>query len=116
VGSQGLDVRGVQQRELQPRDRRRRLERQRPGALETAARITAFLCKRTGIPPTWTQAPTHTPGVTRHYDLGRAGGNHTDPTTDVRIWRGFMAKVRAEYDRGGFRPTWGEGTLHRIDT
>src|SRR3954469_23432170 len=24
-----------------------------PAALETAARITAFLCKRTGIPPTW---------------------------------------------------------------
>jgi hypothetical protein len=87
-----------------------------PAALETAARITAFLCKRTGIPPTWTLQPTHAAGVCRHYDLGRAGGGHTDPTTDVRVWRAFMAKVRGEYDRGGFRPTWGEGTLHRIDT
>jgi hypothetical protein len=87
-----------------------------PAALETAARITAFLCTRTGIPPAWTQVPTHTPGVIRHYDLGKAGGGHTDPTTDVRIWRGFMEKVRHEYDLGGFRPTWGEGTLHRIDT
>jgi hypothetical protein len=87
-----------------------------PAALETAARITAFLCKRTGIPPTWTLQPTHAAGVCRHYDLGRAGGGHTDPTTDVRVWRGFMEKVRHEYDRGGFRPSWGVGTLHRIDT
>jgi hypothetical protein len=87
-----------------------------PAGLATAARIVAFLCTRTGIPPTWTLQPTHAAGVCRHYDLGRAGGGHTDPTTDVRVWRAFMAKVRGEYDRGGFRPSWGVGTLHRIDT
>jgi hypothetical protein len=87
-----------------------------PAGLATAARIVAFLCKRTGIPPTWTPQPTHTPGVCRHYDLGRAGGGHTDPTTDTARWRRFMQQVVAEHDRGGFRPTWGVGTLHRIDT
>jgi hypothetical protein len=87
-----------------------------PDALATAARIVAFLCKRTGIPPSWTRQPTHTPGVCRHLDLGRAGGGHTDPTTDETLWRGFVAMVRSEHERGGFRPTWGVGTLARIDT
>jgi hypothetical protein len=87
-----------------------------PAALATAARIVAFLCKRTGIPPTWTHAPTHTPGVCRHFDLGRAGGGHTDPTTDVARWLHFIGMVGAEFDRGGFRPTWGVGKLARIDT
>ena len=85
-----------------------------PEALATAARITAFLCKRTGIPPNWTREPLHSPGVIRHYDLGAAGGGHTDPTTDLRVWRDFMARVVAEYDRGGFRPTWGIGQLQRL--
>src|SRR5207302_3075258 len=76
-----------------------------PAALATAARITAFLCKRTGIPPTWTREPTHAPGVVRHYDLGIAGGGHTDPTTDAALWRQFMQAVNAEWTRDGFRPT-----------
>lgn len=84
-------------------------------ALATAARITAFLCKRTGIPPTWTHHPHEVPGVCRHFDLGRAGGGHTDPTTDLMVWRRFMAAVLSEYQRGGFRPVYGVGTLHRID-
>lgn len=87
-----------------------------PAALQTAARITAFLCKRTGIPPAWSLSPTHTPGVCRHYDLGAAGGGHTDPTTDAQRWRQFMGLVRGEYDRGGFRPTWGVGQLRHIAT
>lgn len=87
-----------------------------PAGLATAARIAAFLCMRTGIPPVWTPTVLSRPGVTRHYDLGRAGGGHTDPTTDTARWRRFMQQVVAEHDRGGFRPTWGEGTLHRIDT
>jgi hypothetical protein len=87
-----------------------------PHAFATAARIVAFLCKRTGIPPVWTREPTHSPGVTRHFDLGRAGGGHTDPTTDPALWRRFVATVRDEWDRGGFRPEWGIGELHRIDT
>jgi hypothetical protein len=58
-----------------------------PAALLAAARIVAYLCKRTGIPPAWTREPAGTPGVTRHLDLGRAGGGHTDPTEDVALWR-----------------------------
>jgi len=85
-------------------------------AFNTAARIVAFLCHKTGIPPTWTIKPAHEPGVCRHYDLGIAGGGHTDPTTDAQLWRQFMARVVAEFNRGGFRPAWGIGTLARIDT
>jgi hypothetical protein len=84
-------------------------------AFTTAARIVAFLCKRTGIPPAWSTSPTHKPGVVRHYDLGMAGGGHSDPTLDVKVWSRFVQLVRAEHDRGGFRPIWGAGELHRID-
>jgi len=84
-------------------------------ALATAARVTAFLCKRTGIPPQWTRDPANVPGVCRHYDLGRAGGGHTDPTTDANTWRHFMDLTRREHERDGFRPAWGVGVLHRID-
>lgn len=84
-------------------------------AFRTAARITAFLCKRTGIPPVWTRDPLNKPGVIRHYDLGKAGGGHTDPTLDEKLWRRFVARVKAEHDHGGFKPTWGIGELKRID-
>lgn len=84
-------------------------------ALAVAARIVAYLCLRTGIPAVWTHDPLHIPGVCRHYDLGRAGGGHTDPTTDAARWRAFMLAVKGELDRGGFRESWGTGTLHRID-
>jgi hypothetical protein len=80
-----------------------------------AARIVAFLCKRTGIPPVWTRKPLSVPGVIRHYDLGAAGGGHSDPTTDAVLWRRFVARVKAEYDHGGFREMYGVGELHRID-
>jgi hypothetical protein len=86
-----------------------------PAALLAAARIVAYLCKRTGIPPAWTREPAGTPGVTRHLDLGRAGGGHTDPTEDVALWRRFIARVKAEHEHGGFRPSYGIGELHRID-
>jgi N-acetyl-anhydromuramyl-L-alanine amidase AmpD len=85
-------------------------------ARATAARIVAFICHKTGIPPSWSQVPTHSPGVVRHYDLGIAGGGHTDPTLDVQLWRQFLGEVRAEYSRGGFRPTWGVGAFQRINT
>jgi hypothetical protein len=84
-------------------------------AFLTAARIVAYLCKRTGIPPVWTREPVHHPGVIRHYDLGRAGGGHTDPTTDSALWRRFVGRVKDEHDAGGFRPDYGVGELKRID-
>jgi N-acetyl-anhydromuramyl-L-alanine amidase AmpD len=87
-----------------------------PGAFYTVARVVAFLAKRTGIPPRWTRDPLSTPGVVRHLDLGSAGGSHSDPTTDLDLWRRFVARVKAEHDHGGFKPTYGLGELHRIDT
>lgn len=86
-----------------------------PAAFYSAARIVAYLCSKTGIPPTWSRNPQHTPGVTRHVDLGRAGGGHTDPTQDVALWRSFMGRVLGEFQRGGFRPVYGRGKLHPID-
>jgi N-acetyl-anhydromuramyl-L-alanine amidase AmpD len=84
------------------------------GAAFTAARIAAFLCRRTGIPPTWSRHPLHDAGVVRHLDLGLAGGGHSDPTTDAVYWRWFVRQVVREYDRGGFREAWGTGKLvHR---
>lgn len=86
-----------------------------PAALATAARIVAYLCKRTGIPAVWQWQPLRAPGIVRHADLGRAGGGHTDPTLDATLWRRFVADVSAEVRRGGFRPVWGVGELQRID-
>lgn len=85
-------------------------------AFLTAARLVAFLCMRTGIPPSWTRDPADTPGVCRHADLGRAGGGHTDPTLDLALWRSFVERVRLEHDHDGFRPRYGFGRLLRIDT
>lgn len=84
------------------------------GAAFTAARIVGFLCRRTGIPPSWSRKPLTIAGVVRHYDLGVAGGGHTDPTTDLVYWRWFMRQVVREFDRGGYRKTWGQGHLARI--
>lgn len=84
------------------------------GAAFTAARIAAFLCTRTGIPPTWTRKPLTVPGLVRHIDLGLAGGGHTDPTTDLVLWRWWVKQVQREVDRGGFRKQWGVGQLHRL--
>jgi hypothetical protein len=84
------------------------------GAAFTAARIVGFLCRRTGIPPTWSKKPLHDAGVIRHYDLGAAGGGHTDPTTDPVMWRWFIRQCQREYDRAGYRKVWGRGKLVHI--
>lgn len=86
-----------------------------PAAFFTAARVVAFLCRRTGIPAEWSVQPSHRPGVCRHLDLGLAGGNHGDPTKDLAVWRSFVRRVHLEHEAGGFRPTWGVGELERID-
>lgn len=73
----------------------------------TAARAVAARLKARGLPCHWVREPLlgHS-GFCRHYDLGVAGGNHNDPTTDEQIWLQFCAMVKHEFDRGGFRP-WG---------
>ena len=55
--------------------------------------ITAYLCKKHGIPAQWSQGGKG-PGVARHLDLGRAGGGHTDPTRDEAKWAAFVARVK----------------------
>jgi hypothetical protein len=84
-------------------------------ALRVAARIFAFICVRTGIPPVQSKNPLHDPGIVRHVDLGRAGGGHTDPTEELPLWRSFLRMVGHEVERGGFRATWGRGSFKRID-
>ena len=54
------------------------------------------------------------PGIVRHYDLGAAGGGHTDPTTDTSLWRAFVKECNHQYARGHFRKSWGQGTFKKI--
>lgn len=75
------------------------------------ARIAGFICKRAGIPPTWSRSPS-TPGVTRHADLGALGNpsGHVDPTLILPLWRRFLRAVEHEYERGDYIRRWGRGT------
>jgi hypothetical protein len=84
--------------------------------LRQAARIAGFICTKTGIPPVWSKDPNNVAGVVRHIDLGKAGNpnGHLCPTTDTTLWRRFMRMVAAEVARGGYRKTWGQGTLKQI--
>jgi hypothetical protein len=84
------------------------------GAAFTAARICGFICHKTGIPPVWSRNAHAQAGIIRHYDLGRAGGGHTDPTTDATYWRWFIRQCRREHDRGEYRKNWGRGRWLRI--
>lgn len=36
-------------------------------------------------------------GYCSHYDLGAAGGNHSDPTTNPVVWQQFEKRVQAAY-------------------
>lgn len=88
-----------------------------PKGFATAARIVAYICHETGIPARWVKPDSKgviLSGVTRHYDLGAEGGGHTDPTTDDTIWRNFVTLVQGELKAGGFRDSWGVGTLEGV--
>jgi hypothetical protein len=72
------------------------------------ARMVAKRCVVRAIPPVWAFAPATMRGVCRHADLGLLGGGHTQcPTTDISLWKAFMALVQHEVARGHFRPIWG---------
>lgn len=77
--------------------------------MRACARVVAFRLHKRGLPAAWRTGGDllDLPGVTRHYDLGKAGGGHTDPTTDTTRWVTFMELVEAELARGHFRKTWG---------
>jgi hypothetical protein len=75
-----------------------------PHGFAVLARIVAFRLHARGLPAVW--STRH--GVCRHADLGAAGGGHTEcPTTDLALWRRFVAAVQHETARGGFRESWG---------
>lgn len=78
-----------------------------PGMAQLA-RIVAFMCHKANIPPVWAREPSKV-GVARHLDLGALGNpdHHACPTSAIAPWSTFMAMVRHEATRGGFRPSWG---------
>jgi len=84
------------------------------GAFYTAAHICGFICHKTGIPPVWTHQPTHAAGITRHLDLGRAGGGHSDPTPNETLFKNFCRQARYDVEHTGWRSVWGKGVFKRI--
>lgn len=87
------------------------LEGERLHAFLVCARIVAFRLHIRNFPAVWIRGDglLQGRGFTRHVDLGKAGGGHTDPTTDVARWRMFVAAVETQLRRGGFRRSWGVG-------
>lgn len=70
--------------------------------LDVAARIVAFRLHKRML------RPRHgIGGFLYHSDLGVAGGGHHDPGFSPAQRKYFEARVKAEFDRGGFRPEWG---------
>ena len=84
---------------------------EREQVMRICARVVAFRLHKRRLPAAWRTGADllDLPGVTRHIDLGRAGGGHTDPTTDLTRWVTFMSMVETELARGGFRSSWGVG-------
>jgi hypothetical protein len=75
-----------------------------PEGMAQLARIFGFLLHHFKLPPVW--STRH--GLCRHGDLGQAGGGHLAcPTTDLHLWRHFVALVQRQYELGGYRPLWG---------
>jgi len=72
---------------------------------EAAANIIGFHLHHLQIPLRWARAGVG-PGFCSHFDLGRAGGGHSDPTTDPAKWQQFVALVTASYEKGDFPPIW----------
>jgi peptidoglycan hydrolase-like protein with peptidoglycan-binding domain len=61
-----------------------------------AANIVAWLLRKYDLPCRWAPHGQGS-GFCSHYDLGVAGGNHDDPTTDAGVWARFVAMVAASY-------------------
>ena len=72
---------------------------------DALANINAFLLHHLQIPCKWARGGIG-PGFCRHYDLGVAGGNHSDPTTDLATWQRFVSLVMQKYDAGDFPLDW----------
>ena len=81
------------------------MTKEKEKVLRVCARVVAFRLHKRKLPAKW--AGKSGKGFIRHYDLGGAGGGHTDPTTNPHRWLQFVEMVRQEAERGGFRRTWG---------
>lgn len=75
----------------------------------SAARIVAYLAGHFDFPLVWNvrHGGAFAPGITRHYDLGAAGGGHYDPTLSQTKWLWFVTLCQREAIRGGFLNQWG---------
>lgn len=75
---------------------------------QTMANIVAWLLHAYGLPPKWAQGGGGS-GFCSHYDLGQAGGGHSDPTTDAASWAKFVGLVYAAYAAWSSAPlpVWG---------
>ena len=71
----------------------------------TTARICAHLCRRFGIPIRHAAGGVG-PGIESHYGLGRAGGGHSDPSTDPGWMPAFIALVQAESNAARYPILW----------
>lgn len=71
--------------------------------LGVTARVVAYRLHKRGLPPVHSTSR----GFCYHSDLGAAGGGHHDPALSAAQRKWFEAQVKYEYERGGFRDTWG---------
>jgi hypothetical protein len=75
--------------------------------LASMARVVAYLLHRFNLPVQWPQHGAGK-GFCRHYDLGKAGGGHSDPTTDPAVWAHFCGLIASEAKKGGWPAApWG---------
>ena len=77
----------------------------KPELLQAAAEIIAYLAAHLQIPIRHARGGVG-PGICSHYDLGAAGGGHSDPSTAAGFMDTFIAAVQAAYDRHDFPQVW----------
>jgi N-acetyl-anhydromuramyl-L-alanine amidase AmpD len=76
-----------------------------PALLSAAATMFAYLASYLHIPIRHARGGIG-PGICSHYDLGAAGGNHSDPSRDPAFMDTFIAAVQAEYNKHDFPAHW----------
>jgi hypothetical protein len=72
---------------------------------QAVANIFAFHLHYFQIPCRWARGGVG-PGFCSHFDLGSAGGGHSDPTTDRNTWEKFVNLVETAYNTGNFPSDW----------
>jgi peptidoglycan hydrolase-like protein with peptidoglycan-binding domain len=77
---------------------------------QAAANIIAWLLKSNYILPRWAEKGIGA-GFCSHYDLGKDGGGHKDPTTDAAVWHNFVLLVQAAY-KEDMPDSWGPGSTN----